>query len=34
MAYDPNHHEIVMFGGDNNPVNGRLFGDTWKWTGR
>jgi hypothetical protein len=33
MAYDPNHHEIVMFGGFV-VSSGKDLRDTWKWTGR
>jgi hypothetical protein len=33
MAYDPNNHEVVMFGGED-AINGQELRDTWKWTGR
>lgn len=33
MAYDPATHEVVMFGGEVR-FQGKLLGDTWKWTGR
>ena len=33
MAYDPNHHQVVMFGGQI-VRSGKELRDTWKWTGR
>ena len=33
MAYDPVTHEVVMFGGEVG-VEGKVLGDTWKWTGK
>jgi hypothetical protein len=32
MAYDPGHHEVVMFGGE--LQDGTPLHDTWKWTGK
>jgi hypothetical protein len=33
MNWDPQHHEIVMFGGEVHD-GGKVLHDTWKWTGR
>jgi Galactose oxidase, central domain len=33
MAYDPNNHQVVMFGGEV-AIKGKQLRDTWKWTGK
>jgi hypothetical protein len=33
MAYDPGLHQVVMFGGEL-ALEGKVLGDSWKWTGK
>jgi hypothetical protein len=33
MAYDPNNHQVVMFGGED-VSTGKEMRDTWTWTGK
>jgi hypothetical protein len=33
MAYDEAHGQVVLFGGNQNFIGGRVLGDTWTWDG-
>ena len=34
MAWDPVHHQLILFGGEGNGPNGpQYFNETWQWTG-